>query len=380
MIPLQLWQTWHSCIPPHMTDCIELLKSQHPTFKHSLYSLKECRKFIQHHFPSNVLQAYDSLIPYAYKSDLWRLCILYIHGGIYLDVKFKCIGDFRLTELLASEHYSAEITPLRISNGLMVCYANNHLLLEAIEQIVKNVSENYYGETQYDISGPSLVGSILGPYVPCKLLYHTNCYWINSRKILEPYTQYYTEQSHFTEHYKESWLSKRVYKKNILMLVAHPDDEVLFGYHDLFQGTTVVCFTNGDNPIRSAEFYAVMKATNSLGIILGYPDSLTDSWDSIKDEDFFKEIPEGLYDYIVSHNQQGEYGHVQHIRVHNIAVALAKKLKITFQEFHQISEKNDFREYLLSMYKSQKNIIDQFTIVGNSGFRKRGRGRGRGRA
>ena len=57
-----------------------------------------------------------------------------------------------------------------------------------------------------------------------------------------------------------------------LMIVAHPDDETLWGgAHIADGGYLVVCITNGYNATRSAEFQAVMQASNNVGLILSYP-------------------------------------------------------------------------------------------------------------
>ena len=44
---------------------------------------------------------------------------------------------------------------------------------------------------------------------------------------------------------------------NVLILIAHPDDEAIFGASDLLSPhnkVTVLCFTNQYNKIRAAEF------------------------------------------------------------------------------------------------------------------------------
>ena len=54
-----------------------------------------------------------------------------------------------------------------------------------------------------------------------------------------------------------------------LMIVAHPDDETLWGgAHIADGGYLVVCITNGNNPTRSAEFQSVMQASGNVGLIL----------------------------------------------------------------------------------------------------------------
>lgn len=58
-----------------------------------------------------------------------------------------------------------------------------------------------------------------------------------------------------------------------LMIVAHPDDETIWGGSHLINGNyTVLCITNGNNKKRKKEFMKVMEKTHSKGIILSFPD------------------------------------------------------------------------------------------------------------
>ena len=77
IIPLNIYQTWHTTtdLPPLMNKNVELIKSNNPRFNYYLFDDNDSRLFIQNNFPSKVLNAYDSLIPGAYKADLWRYCI-----------------------------------------------------------------------------------------------------------------------------------------------------------------------------------------------------------------------------------------------------------------------------------------------------------------
>ena len=106
IIPLNLFQTWNSLkLPLHMQKNVELLKSQNPEFKHHLYDDTMCRDFIKQHFDQEVLYTFDRICPGAYKADLWRYCVLYIHGGVYLDIKYRCINGFKLVELTDREYW-----------------------------------------------------------------------------------------------------------------------------------------------------------------------------------------------------------------------------------------------------------------------------------
>jgi mannosyltransferase OCH1-like enzyme len=90
IIPLKLYTSWHTKdLPPLMRANYENLKASNPEFEHHLFDENECREFIKNNFEEDVLNAYDKLVPCAYKCDLWRYCVLYITGGVYLDIKYN---------------------------------------------------------------------------------------------------------------------------------------------------------------------------------------------------------------------------------------------------------------------------------------------------
>lgn len=163
IIPLTIYQTWHTKnLPPKMRERVELLKRQNPRFEHFLFDDEECREFIKNNFNEDVLNAYDNLIPGAYKADLWRLCVLYIYGGIYMDIKLTCVNGFKLIELTESNHFIKDrILPLSIFNSIMVCQKNHPFLLMSINQIVSNVKNKYYGLSPLYPTGPVMLGNLI---------------------------------------------------------------------------------------------------------------------------------------------------------------------------------------------------------------------------
>ena len=163
IIPLKIFQTWHTKdLPDKMLKCVEMLKLTNPNFEHFLFDDNDCREFIKNNFTSNVLNAYDSLIPGAYRADLWRCCVLYIHGGIYMDIKLNCINGFKLIELTENNHFVKDRPkPLSIYNALMVCQKAHPFLLVAINKIVKNVQNKYYGNEPLSPTGPTMLGNLI---------------------------------------------------------------------------------------------------------------------------------------------------------------------------------------------------------------------------
>ena len=151
---------------------------------------------------------------------------------------------------------------------------------------------------------------------------------------------------------------------NVLMLVAHPDDETLFGFYDLINSNcTVICFTNKYNKVRSRNFAEVMHTTKQTGIMFDYKDGVEEAWKSISNDQFIETILAHLdkkYDMIVSHNSDGEYGHIQHKRVNSIATSLSSKLEIPYKSFLDRFDtsfhikNNKSLHYIMSLYKTEQ--------------------------
>jgi mannosyltransferase OCH1-like enzyme len=53
-----------------------------------MYDVDDQREYIKNNFKNDVLKTFDSLNSYTKKSELWKYCILYKKGGIYLDTKY----------------------------------------------------------------------------------------------------------------------------------------------------------------------------------------------------------------------------------------------------------------------------------------------------
>jgi len=83
-IPKIIWQTWATKdLPFNMLQCVNKLKASHTDFEYNLFNDEECYSFIKENYPIEVLYAYESLIPSAYKADLWRLCV-YISMAVHI--------------------------------------------------------------------------------------------------------------------------------------------------------------------------------------------------------------------------------------------------------------------------------------------------------
>ena len=160
IIPKQVFLTWQTKdLPPKMAKSVEKLKSENPEFDYHLYDEPERRNFIVKNFENDVVKAYDALIPGAYKADLWRYCVLYKLGGIYLDIKFYTVNGFKLIDMTDKEYFIRDIEPSGsgVINGLIVAKPGNQKLMNCINAIVKNVKNKYYGNSPLEPTGPLLL-------------------------------------------------------------------------------------------------------------------------------------------------------------------------------------------------------------------------------
>lgn len=123
--------------------------------------------------------------------------------------------------------------------------------------------------------------------------------------------------------------------KNV-MIIAHPDDETLWaGDHIMKDRYLIICLTNGNNKIRKKEFEKAMELTGNYGIILNYPDNpkhVKNNWKKVKDpirNDIDYVLNYKKWDSIVTHNPDGEYGHIQHKFTSMIVTNECVKLGLT---------------------------------------------------
>ena len=224
LIPTNIYQTWHTkLLPPLMASSVNLIKILNPRFNHYLYDDNDCREFIKNNFRPDVLNAYDTLIPGAYKADLWRLCILFINGGIYLDIKLACINGFRLIELTENNHFVKDRPDNSIFNTLMVSQKGNLFLYKAIRQIVANVNNRYYGKTPLSPTGPEMLGSLIinnNLNVNIDMIHYEGGGYIiykNTFVISTEYPEYNNERTNTynsinTKRYDKLWENRNIYK------------------------------------------------------------------------------------------------------------------------------------------------------------------------
>ena len=153
---------------------------------------------------------------------------------------------------------------------------------------------------------------------------------------------------------------------NNLMIVAHPDDESIFGASLLMTEPNwkVICVSCGYQPNRKLEFEKAMDFLNITDYeIWNFLDNMPENipaWPSGKASRISNRIKKVLnekkYDKIVTHGPDGEYGHNQHKAVHQIVKNLVKENLYVFGKGdYRLNKEVLIRKIeLLDMYDHKK--------------------------
>ena len=93
-IPKTIIQTYikKDRVPKKVFDNI---KKFAPDYQYTFFDDDECLNFIINNYDKSVVDCYNNLSNKAHKSDLFRYCYLYKHGGIYLDIKIELIKPIK---------------------------------------------------------------------------------------------------------------------------------------------------------------------------------------------------------------------------------------------------------------------------------------------
>lgn len=157
----------YNALSKNIKDLFQSTLKDNPELSIDYFDNTRCIWFLSRYFPGSILDTYLKIKPGAYKADLFRFCILFIHGGIYSDfsqkfhIPIKDIVDYENDSLVLVEDI---VLPPHTLPGIQINFMasrpRNPLFLSAIQRIVENVSRNFYGNTSLDPTGPYMFSKI----------------------------------------------------------------------------------------------------------------------------------------------------------------------------------------------------------------------------
>ena len=180
MIPPILWKqgpVQEEELAPATRSYLHSISVSNPGWNVRYFSDSAAREFISQELPEpKILRAYDTLIPGAYRADLFRYCLLYLRGGLYGDLKQRYLGPLdqfvdRLNDQLVTVKDMDHDGSPGVQVSFIAAVPGLPVFRTAIDLVVDNVEQRAYGRSFLSVSGPALFWEALDrhPEVTCRM-------------------------------------------------------------------------------------------------------------------------------------------------------------------------------------------------------------------
>jgi mannosyltransferase OCH1-like enzyme len=154
-IPKIIYQTWktkslhNNCLM--IRDNIQRLN---PNYQIVLYDDDDIDNFIKNNFDEFTYNCFQQLNVGAAKADFWRYCVLYINGGVYLDIDSDIVRS--LDDLIDGDEQciiTREGNLGAFNNWIMIFQKNHPVLLDCIKKCCYNITNKTTNDVCF-LTGP----------------------------------------------------------------------------------------------------------------------------------------------------------------------------------------------------------------------------------
>jgi len=198
-IPKIIHQSYTSNILPRLLNASYTWQLMNNNYKYIYWNDDNCDKYISTLSDKKIKEAYFSLYSRAYKSDIFRLCILYEYGGIWCDISSEC--EYPLDNLLNKDINLVIVkdNPSQVNNGnIYQAFIAVEKNSEIIKYILDLTVDRVLNFSDYDkmypwihnetiaVTGPTIFAIALNNYLkrPSKSFFKEEFIEFNSNKIL----------------------------------------------------------------------------------------------------------------------------------------------------------------------------------------------------
>jgi len=162
-IPSQFIQTVNDLtINSNLTILLDHNKTLHPNFDFNFYNNRMIKNIIKNAFPQRVYDAFMMINPVygACISDFARYCLLYLYGGIYMDIKSQVIQPIdellnwgNHDDILILSHWDTFPRPQfhrfgskgELQNWVILCSPRHSVMKLIIDEMVSRIHSKQNG-------------------------------------------------------------------------------------------------------------------------------------------------------------------------------------------------------------------------------------------
>jgi hypothetical protein len=159
-IPRIIHQTYYEELTPSRYPHLHRLQNSWKAsgWKYRFYSDADCLDYIQRNYPNRFIDAYNSILPGAFKADFFRLLVLFKDGGIYADIDVQLETDLDIFVTTDLSLFIPRDVPLDywpnsnycLWNGLLGSAPGHPIIAKALEDIITTIENRH---DYYDVEG-----------------------------------------------------------------------------------------------------------------------------------------------------------------------------------------------------------------------------------
>ncbi|VEE08253.1 glycosyltransferase [Neisseria animalis] len=149
-------------LSPYLEMAVESVKKHTPHSRHTVYFHEELREWIEESYGGGILDAFNKLVPYAFKADLARYLLLYRLGGWYFDISVRALNGVNVGEQIDFITFFDMPFYSKVSyacnNAVMYAKAGSPILEDTIHDVLANIAAENYGKNSLAPTGPLCLG------------------------------------------------------------------------------------------------------------------------------------------------------------------------------------------------------------------------------
>jgi mannosyltransferase OCH1-like enzyme len=175
LIPKIIWQTNYTnrvSLPIKTAWCWNRLLSR--GYKYHFHSTAECLAFVEQNFPGKPTELYSRLTIGAAQADVWRLMVLYKHGGVYMDIDSHFVWPLDRFIKAGTSEIFLRYKSKDATNYFIASAPANPNIKALLDEVLYRI-ENSQSNNVYDITGPSVFQDILANKSHTWRLSHHTC-------------------------------------------------------------------------------------------------------------------------------------------------------------------------------------------------------------